>query len=339
MPRRPTQKDVAAKAGLSRPTVSLALNGSPAVSPETRAYVREVAESMGYRPDPLLSALSKYRNHEEAQHYQGTLAWISYSSKERPWHLITTYNLYYQGAFARAQALGFNIEKIDLLQENLSAKRLDSILKARGIRGIFICPPTKQGEVFDIPYEDYCLVTFGYTIRTPIMHRVSPSHIRATRAIFNSLVERGYRRIGFAGSKEVNLKTLEHCQSAYLCGCRSHGLEFLPELLTDEDFPTKFSAWKKQHKPDAVIITSPMWPVVQQLGLDIPGELGIASPMAPLRHPELSGVVEKSEQIGAAAVDTLIQLIQHDERGIPADPKNILLEGQWNEGSTLRPVR
>ena len=50
---------------------------------------------------------------------------------------------------------------------------------------------------------------------------------------------------------------------------------------------------------------------------------------------ELSGIIEKCQEIGAAAVDTLVQMIEHDIRGIPGDPKYILLEGEWNPGKTI----
>ncbi|MFH1496517.1 MAG: LacI family DNA-binding transcriptional regulator [Verrucomicrobiota bacterium] len=339
MPRRPTQLDIALKAGLSRPTVSLALNGSPAVSDETRARVRQVAEELGYQPDPMLSALSKYRNLQGRPNYKETLAWISHSPAAFPWRHITTYAAYHAGACARANALGFDVELIDVQQQQLGRRRLDGILAARGIRGLLICPPVQQGEVYEFPVDRYSLITFGYSVRTPALHRVSSSHFLATKTIFNRLIECGYRRIGFAGHVQVNIKTQDLCLSAYLGGCVNHGIEPLPELLADaytpEDFAVRFRQWHERHRPDAVIITSPIWPAVQRSGIRIPGELGVASPMVSAMHPELTGIIEKSEQIGATAVDTLVQLIQHDERGVPRDPRTILLEGQWNEGATI----
>lgn len=340
MPRRPTQLDIAQKAGLSRPTVSLALNGSPAVSAETRAHVRRVAEELGYQPDPMLSALSKYRNIKQAKNYKETLAWISHSSATAPWNHITTYAAYFAGACRRANALGFDVEPIDLHQQQLSGRRLDGILRARGIRGMLVCPPSQQGDDYVFPVDRYSLITFGYSVRTPALHRVSSSHFLATKTIFNKLIACGYRRIGFAGSRQVNIKTQDLCLSAYLGGCANHRLDPIPELLADpdtpEEFAVRFREWHACHRPDAIIITSPMWPAIQRSGLSIPEELAVASPMVPCGNRELTGVVEKSEQIGATAVDTLVQLIQHDERGIPRDPRTILLEGEWNEGTTLR---
>ena len=61
MEKRPTLRDIAKDAGCTNATVSLALRESPRISPETRARVREVAAKLGYRPDPMLSALAAHR--------------------------------------------------------------------------------------------------------------------------------------------------------------------------------------------------------------------------------------------------------------------------------------
>ncbi|GGU41959.1 LacI family DNA-binding transcriptional regulator [Lentzea flava] len=56
--KRPTIKDIAAAAGVSKGAVSLALNGRSGVSEATRARVLSVASSLGYRPSVTARALS-----------------------------------------------------------------------------------------------------------------------------------------------------------------------------------------------------------------------------------------------------------------------------------------
>ena len=58
--KRPTSKDVAAAAGVSRATVSYVLNGADAkhrITPATRDRVLEVAERLGYEPNAVALAL------------------------------------------------------------------------------------------------------------------------------------------------------------------------------------------------------------------------------------------------------------------------------------------
>ncbi|CAL9366867.1 HTH-type transcriptional regulator DegA [Nocardiopsis dassonvillei] len=56
-PRRTTIYDVAREAGVAASTVSRALNDPRRVSPATREHILAVAERLGYRPDPLATAL------------------------------------------------------------------------------------------------------------------------------------------------------------------------------------------------------------------------------------------------------------------------------------------
>src|SRR4051794_16745715 len=51
--QRPTLKDVAREAGVSIKTVSRALYDEPRISPETRARVLDVVETLGFRPNTL----------------------------------------------------------------------------------------------------------------------------------------------------------------------------------------------------------------------------------------------------------------------------------------------
>lgn len=74
--RRPTIKDVAAAAGVSRTTVSHALSGRRAVNEATLRRVREVAEELGYEPSRNASSLRSGRT--------GTIGLLSPAVGDRP---------------------------------------------------------------------------------------------------------------------------------------------------------------------------------------------------------------------------------------------------------------
>lgn len=57
MKSRPTIKDVAARAGVSRQTVSRVINNKDEVSPETRARVLAAVEELGYRPSAVARSM------------------------------------------------------------------------------------------------------------------------------------------------------------------------------------------------------------------------------------------------------------------------------------------
>lgn len=58
---RPRIADVAREAGVSKTAVSFAFNSPDRLSPETASRIREVADSLGYRPHPVARMLSQRR--------------------------------------------------------------------------------------------------------------------------------------------------------------------------------------------------------------------------------------------------------------------------------------
>lgn len=60
-PARPTIRDVAARAGVSKSLVSLALQNAPRVAPETRELILAAAEELGYRRNAAAHALVAHR--------------------------------------------------------------------------------------------------------------------------------------------------------------------------------------------------------------------------------------------------------------------------------------
>jgi hypothetical protein len=53
-----------------------------------------------------------------------------------------------------------------------------------------------------------------------------------------------------------------------------------------------------------------------------------------------AGIDQKSDLVGAAAVDLVVDQLHRNERGVPALQKLVLIEGVWVEGATAvgRPV-
>lgn len=61
--RRPTMRDVAVRAGVSKALVSLVFRNAPGASPESHPRVLQAAAELGYRHNRTASLLARRRNH------------------------------------------------------------------------------------------------------------------------------------------------------------------------------------------------------------------------------------------------------------------------------------
>ena len=68
-------------------------------------------------------------------------------------------------------------------------------------------------------------------------------------------------------------------------------------------------------------------------GLEV---FGLASLACPKEGHALSGIWQNGALIGATAMDTLISMLERNERGLPPQAHTVMVEGIWNPGKTLQ---
>src|SRR5262245_43422224 len=93
---KPTSHDIAYLAGVSQPTVSLALRGSPMVSPATRRRIETIAQQPNYKADNNASNLRC--------HHSNTLALLLFDDPTPDDSLINPFFLSMLGSITRACA-------------------------------------------------------------------------------------------------------------------------------------------------------------------------------------------------------------------------------------------
>jgi DNA-binding LacI/PurR family transcriptional regulator len=342
-PRRVTQQDIARKAGVHRATVSMAIKGHPNIPKETRERILAIAASLGYEPDPMLSALAAYRNRRRPATFHGTLAWLINSAYGFDWRdrtLRPHFSDYHEGATEQARRYGFQIEIFDFNARGMTPARMASILAARGIPGILLCPQPRPETNLEFPWQNFSAVTFGYSLATPRLHTVGATQYRAMRLTVRQIRRLGYRRIGLALDGDHDLRTDHNYLAGYLVeehlagAPRSAAVPILSSPYPDHGAVTR---WLKAHKPDAIVTGNYHFlDVLRSFGKHVPEDIGVACPLLPSADTELAGVIENSPEIGTVAVDFLIGMIHRQERGVPGNPQRIHVEGRWLEGKTLR---
>lgn len=337
--KRITQQDVARKAGVNRATVSLAIRNHPSIAEATRRRVQKLAAEMGYCPDPMLSALSVYRNSSREPGFRGSLGWLAVSKKGFKWREKGHFVRYLAGAEKQAETLGYRIQVIDLGELGIRWERAASMVRAQGIHGLLLCPqPTPDTKIETFPWQEFSAVKFGYSITFPQLQSVAAAQFRASQTVVAELRARGYQKIGFIGKRSHDERTGHNYFGGFLSALTfDHWEELVPPFWYEEGLEGDLVGWVRRHRPDAIVASMEFhYQVLCDHGFQAPRDFGFACPAACDTQLNLSGVRESDERVGGAAVEMLVSMIQRGERGSPPCPQRLLVEGTWTEGSTLR---
>jgi LacI family transcriptional regulator len=335
-PSRVTLRDVARALGVSHTTVSRALRNDPQISKVMRERVQKTALKMGYKPDPMLSALAHYRRGKTKTPVRAELAWINSWPNPKELRALKEFNLYWKGAFEEAERCGFRLEEF-VMDKNLSLSRLGKILRARNIRGILL-PPRRDVEpdYSDFCWDDFCVVRFGHSISFPHAHLVSSDQLTDGLIAYENIWENGYRRIGLVTSAKMHTRF----SAGFLFSQMKRGSgQQLPALILTQDKSGDdqrlLKSWIKKHKPDAILTDMrELRDLLEEISYKVPEKIGLAA-LSMLDGNADAGIDQNSEEIGKVAIQLLISLINHNECGIPKICREVLVEGQWINGTTL----
>ncbi|MCC5847501.1 MAG: LacI family DNA-binding transcriptional regulator [Verrucomicrobia bacterium] len=337
-------REIAAQAGVSHITVSRALRDVPNVSAETKAKVREVAERMGYKPNPLVGAYAAQIRRSKGTSPACNLAWLG--SELTPGHKDFAWiRPYREGVAARAKELGFALEqRLDV--EKLSSRRLASLLSARGIRGVVVPHVLYVGPELS-KLDSVARVGIGPTPSAIPMHTVTPDHFTNMTTAFSHLLALGYQRIGFCEhlyGTTINQGTLWGSflfnQQRVAKKQRVPPLTGLHVGSTHKKAESRFRTWFQKEKPDAILCTFAHVRDWLTRETRVPEDTGLAHLVLADDTPGWSGIDVMPRQLGSAAVDLLAAHIQRNEYGSPEIPKLMRIPGIWRDGdSTLKPDR
>lgn len=342
MSHRVTLREIAEASGFHFTTVSLALRNHPSIREKTREKIRKTADALGYRPDPVLSALVAYRHAKQTKNHAGTIAWLSNYGQGYHWRKIPLFRDYFEGAVQQAQLLGYRLEEFDLRSKGMNPRRAQEILYSRGIQGILIPPQKTAHSIIELDWSQFSAVSFGYTLEQPSFHVVSSNHFRMMVDLIAELHARDYQRIGLVMLR-VSAERVENKWIAALLGesfLQRNALPFEP-LLLDQWQADTFDAWFERHAPDVIVAGArqipELLPHLEQRGIAIPRDLGFADHNLSDEDTAIAGMKQNGHLVGASAVSVLTSLINRNEKGIPTQrPVHTLVDGFYYDGPTLR---
>lgn len=335
-----TLGDIAKLAKVSRTTVSLALRNSPRISERVRTKVQNVARKLEYRQNPLVTAHMSYVRSLHPR-YTGqcialvgnqTLAQIEADTR-RPLrkYLVATRE--------RARALGFELELFNLAEPGMTPQRLTKILVARGITGVIFLPLDDGLGLIGLPLEPdpFAMVMVEHVFIEPRLHKVCNDQFSTIGRMIQRLLDYGYSRIGIAMSTVAD----DHANHYWLAGYQAFQsltgkANRIPHFISPTWEKRSFLAWYRRWKPEVIITIDEdavLW--LRADGIRVPEDVGCVTLYWKEDRAYLGGFYQNYEQIGGGALDLVTSQLYHNERGLPAEQKTLLVEAVWKDGTTV----
>ncbi len=334
----PTLRTLARSLGLSRTTVSDALRGSPRVKADTVERVKAAAKEAGYERNPLTGAVMSLLRRSRGQQFRGVLAALEMVEPGRPALAIRYNDTLMSGISARANDLGFKVERFEIGPTGVRLNRLDTILHTRGIQGLILLPASGFPDLSELSWNRYTAVYADYFIDHPPLHCVCSDHYRSMVALLQELHARGYRRPGLFMEIPLDERLQFRWEGAFLA------LQtYLPEIaevpplrvakLTQKDF----EHWFEKYNPDVVVGHFPeaiAW--MKACGAKLPKTHAFVCLNSLRTSGNCAALDLQTSQLGARATELVIGQLLHNEFGIPTQPSLTTLPARLLEGPTLR---
>lgn len=322
---RPTLRKMAAELDLSIATLSRTLHDDPRVHPSTRERVKEKLRNEGYVVDPVVSAgMSKIR---QGDFYRETLAWCgSTPPGKMPW-----LEPFFRSAEGFGARLGYRLEYFHFSRPDAThLRRLASIWKARGIRGVLLGPFHGRFENLAFPWEDFAWVVVGHAVDSPILHSVGRDYDSDIRAGLAWLEQKGCQRPCFLLDPAIGHIFREPFLRATMEYYRNKRTKpRTPYFELEATHPHRFRTWLRMNRPDSILLPGPIPPGLLPATRDIvPLPTVLFSPPDRMIWPDGIHFTVRFEEIGRSCVSLLHRLLFNGDLGIPAYKETVIISSK-----------
>lgn len=329
---RATLKQIAVACGVSEMTVSRVLRNKPNVRATVRERVTACAERLGYRPDPVLSALINRRKGRGRAKGGEPVSLIVPQEPEYGWGLFQVMRELEEEIADAAQRHGYRLKVIKVPCDGSTLGQTLRMLYARGQRGVLLAHALDLSQIADAVWDQFAVVTLEPGAHNGRFHAVRNDFFQMGECAVKAFNAMGYRRIGYVAGP---MDALAHFRAVgALAACR----ELLPDLETasllipqwTEQEPSAFDEWIASFQPDALIAMS-TWPYTWMQHWRPGGRAAL--PFAQLNRPRwdhrIHGVSLLPGVYGKSVIQRLHQLLLDDACGIPDSRTIVRLDGHW----------
>ena len=329
-----TLKDVAHRAGVSTSAVSRTFTEGASVSEKTRAKVLEAADALGYAPSLLASSLTTRRT---------KLIGLVFDNFKNP-IFLEIFDLFTQGL----QAKGLRPLLVNLSGQTEPAASV-RMLRQYSVDGVIVASSTllpsfaHEFRAAGLPVVH----SFGRYSPDPRVHVVGIDNRYCGVMAARTLIERGYRRIGFMGGPESATSTQDRLLG-FLDAAGDHR-----DVTVSHSFSAAYSFAAGRAEMERLIgagrlaqayfcgddvLSLGALSALHSAGLEVPGDVGILGlndmEMAGWDGNDLTTIRQPVREIISSSVDLIDTMLNDPERA----PEARLFRCSIVERKTLRPV-
>ena len=331
-----SMKDIAGACGVSVATVSKALNNHSDIGEETKEHIRQVAKEMGYFPNSAAKALKTNRTNNI-----GVLFVDDAQSG-----LTHDYFSYVLDSFKRtAEQHGYDITFINCCKTRENRMSYLEHARYRNFDGVVIaCIDFYDQEVVELVRSDIPIVTIDHMFNNRIA--IISDNVKGMKDLLTYVYEKGHRRIAYIHGADSAV-TQSRLSSFYRTA-EELGLTIPDEYIKEAAYRNTKATYEKtqelldlKNPPTCILYPDDFASfgginAIKERGLRIPEDISVAGydGIRIGRHlePQLTTLKQDTEQIGAKAAESLIDLIEN--------PKTTLLQpkvvtGYVFEGKTV----
>ncbi|MCH6259068.1 LacI family transcriptional regulator, partial [Puniceicoccaceae bacterium K14] len=249
-----TMADVARKLGVTASTVSRALRNDPRISNARRKEIKATAEAMGYRPNPLVSALISSRNSHFDKIAINTIALVTDYGGSTHWRDKDVCRWEFEGIAKRADELGYKIEEFPLPRFKGDAKQLSDVIYNRGIRGVLLGFSRARTKKSLIDADRFAIAGLSAYFKRANVDRTNFHGLYNVRLALKEMATLGYKKTGLVVPEFNNRISGGLWTAGYLDWHRTLPSEnrCIPFVPTNENAESEFSQWLRSEQPDSL---------------------------------------------------------------------------------------
>lgn len=315
-----TIKDIAKALNLSVSTVSKALRGSYEISEETKKTVSEYAEKYNYQPNPIAQSLKKGKSKSigvvvcniDNIFFSQLINGIESVAHEKNYNVIITQSKE-------------SVEQEMLNVDHLASRSIDGLL-------ISLSAETKEaGHLKKLHEKGLPIVLIDRITDEINTHKVIANNFKGAYEGTRHLIQQGFRHIAHltsANNLSITAERLEGYKKAlteagipiderYIKFCVHGGmiLEEVQHALT--------GLLSLKNKPDAILcasdrLSTSTLSLLRKMKIGVPDQIALVgftnTVSADIFNPPLTSIVQPTMEMGQAATEMLIQIIESKRR-------------------------